>query len=347
MLCMLKYLEATKNMKFNNVREVNMLPLISVIVPVYNVEEFLPRCMNSLLRQTYRNLEIILVDDGSTDNCSSLCDEFAKQDKRIKVIHKTNGGLSDARNAGMKVMTGEYVSFIDSDDWINIHFYEVLMDVMKKEDCDIVQCEREILYEEKGEFGSDIADYNVETYEAKEALELLIEEKRFKQVVWNKLYKRENIRLEFAKGKTNEDEFWTYRIFGEADKIAYVNVPMYYYFQREGSIINSLYSLKRLHAIEALVERYQYMQDRYPALTDKAAFSVYCACLYAYQMSIKYLDKNDKRKACEYIKNVVKEFYPSKKILSETSVTMRVWAGCSKLSFDMTCRLRCLLNIGF
>lgn len=324
-----------------------MLPLISVIVPVYNVEGYLWRCVNSLLQQTYSNLEIILVDDGSTDNCPSLCDEFAKQDKRIKVIHKANGGLSDARNAGMKVMSGDYVSFIDSDDWVNIHFYEVLTDVMKKEDCDIVQCEREILHGEKGEFSSAVTEYNVETYDAQNALELLIDEEKFKQVVWNKLYKRENICLEFRKGMINEDEFWTYKVFGEAEKVAYIDAPMYYYFQREGSIINSKYSLKRLHVIEALVERYQYMREKYPMLTDKAAFSVYCACLYAYQMSIKYLDKEDKKKACEYIKGIVQQFYPSKKILSEKSVSMRVWAGCSKLSFDMTCRLRCLLNIGF
>lgn len=320
---------------------------ISVIVPIYNVEEYLPRCVKSLLKQTYRNLEIILVDDGSTDNCSSLCDEFEKQDRRIKVIHKANGGLSDARNAGMKVMTGEYVSFIDSDDWINIHFYEVLMDVINKENCDIVQCEREILHEDKGEFCSVIKEYHVDIYDAEKALKLLIEENKFKQVVWNKLYRRESITLEFKKGKTNEDEFWTYRVFGKANKIAYVNAPMYYYFQREGSIINSKYSLRRLHVIEAFVERHEYIKKNYPMLEKKSQFSVYCACLYAYQMSIKYLGKEDKKQACKYIKDIVKQFYPDKKILDEKSFMMRLWVGCSKISFDLTCRLRCLFNIGF
>ena len=324
-----------------------MLPLISVIVPVYNVEEYLSRCVNSLINQTYQNLEIILVDDGATDNCPRICDAFAEQDSRIKVIHKVNGGLSDARNAGMKIMSGEYVSFIDSDDWVNMHFYEVLMGVMQKEDCDIVQCEREILHKAKGEWNLEIPKQEAELYSAEEAVSLLIDECKFKQVVWNKLYKRKNICLEFRKGMTNEDEFWTYKVFGEADKIAYINAPMYYYFQREGSIINSSYSLKRLHGIEALMERYEYVKEKYPALEEKAVFSVYSECLYAYQMSLKRLEKAEKQQACKYILGVVKNFYPSNNMMVQQSIMMRIWVLCSKISFDITCRLRCLLNIGF
>lgn len=324
-----------------------MLPLISVIVPIYNVEEYLPRCVNSLVNQTYSNLEIILVDDGSPDGCPQMCDDFAKQDSRIKVIHKENGGLSDARNAGMKVMSGQYVSFVDSDDWVNVHFYEILMGVMQKNDCDIVQCEREILHEEKGEFGLAVTQYETDIYGAEEALNLLIDEQKFKQVVWNKLYRKESICLEFRKGKTNEDEFWTYRVFGKAKRIAYVTAPMYYYFQREGSIINSQYSLKRLHVIEALVERHEYVREYYPALVDQATFSVYCACLYAYQMSLRGLEKADKQKACSYILSVAKKFYPHKKILSKQSVMTRLWIACSKVSFGATCMLRNFLNIGF
>lgn len=324
-----------------------MLPLISVIVPIYNVDKYLSRCVNSLVQQTYNNLEIILVDDGSTDNCPELCDMWGKQDKRIKVIHKENGGLSDARNAGLKVITGDYVSFIDSDDWVNIHFYEVLMGVMEKEHCDIVQCESSILYSDNGEFCLDIADYSAEIYSGGQALELLIEESKFRQVVWNKLYTRESICLEFRKGKINEDEFWTYYVFGEAKRIAYINVPMYYYFQREGSIINSTYSMGRLHAIEALVERHEYIKNNYPLLENKSRFMVYCACLYAYQMALRYLKKKDKKQACQYIINIVKQYYPSKEILSDKSFMMRVWSICSKVSFDATCRIRCILNVGF
>ncbi len=114
---------------------------ISVIVPIYKVENYLHRCVDSIINQTYTNLEIILVDDGSPDNCPMICDKYVKKDSRIRVIHKKNGGLSDARNAGINIATGEYIGFVDSDDYISLHFYQRLMNVMKVSDSDIVECE--------------------------------------------------------------------------------------------------------------------------------------------------------------------------------------------------------------
>ena len=117
-----------------------MEELISVIVPIYKVEDYLDRCIQSLVNQTYKNLEIILVDDGSPDDCPRICDEWEKRDQRIKVIHKENGGLSDARNAGMKVMVGAYVSYIDSDDWIAQDMYQKMINAIKKNNADICEC---------------------------------------------------------------------------------------------------------------------------------------------------------------------------------------------------------------
>ena len=114
-----------------------MNPLISVIVPIYNVEKYLARCVDSIVNQTYKNLEIILVDDGSPDRCPQMCDDYAEKDSRIKVVHKKNGGLSDARNAGMAVATGEYISFIDSDDWIETSMFELLLNNIFQYDCEI------------------------------------------------------------------------------------------------------------------------------------------------------------------------------------------------------------------
>lgn len=125
-----------------------MNPLISVIVPIYNVEKYLARCVDSIVNQTYKNLEIILVDDGSPDRCPKMCDDYAEKDSRIKVVHKKNGGLSDARNAGMAVATGEYISFIDSDDYVSDDFFECLLDVMNKENSDIAECSVVKLYED-------------------------------------------------------------------------------------------------------------------------------------------------------------------------------------------------------
>ena len=118
----------------------NQTPLISVIVPIYHVEQYLTRCVESLVNQTYSNFEIILVDDGSPDNCPKMCDDWAKKNSRIKVIHKENGGLSDARNAGMQIANGDVISFIDSDDWIDPKFFEVMLNVMQDDESDIVSC---------------------------------------------------------------------------------------------------------------------------------------------------------------------------------------------------------------
>ena len=159
-----------------------MYSLLSVIVPIYNVEDYLNRCVDSIINQTYKNLEIILVDDGSPDNCPQMCDDYAKKDSRIRVVHKENGGLSDARNAGMKVATGEYVSFIDSDDYISLDFYETLFQTMVDNDSDIVECSVVKFYEnEKFDEYSD--DLKVTNYETVDALDGLIIENPFKQHV--------------------------------------------------------------------------------------------------------------------------------------------------------------------
>ena len=163
------------------------MPLISVIVPIYNVEKYLDRCVDSIINQTYKNLEIILVDDGSPDNCPQMCDDYAKKDSRIKVVHKENGGLSDARNVGMEVATGEYVSFIDSDDYISLDFYETLLETIVDNDSDIVECGVVKFYEDNS-FDKYSDDLKVTNYDTVDGLEGLINENPFKQHVWNKLY---------------------------------------------------------------------------------------------------------------------------------------------------------------
>ena len=151
------------------------MPLISVIVPIYNVEKYLDRCVDSIINQTYKNLEIILVDDGSPDNCPQMCDDYAKKDSRIKVVHKENGGLSDARNVGMEVATGEYVSFIDSDDYISLDFYETLLETIVDNDSDIVECGVVKFYEDNS-FDKYSDDLKVTNYDTVDGLEGLINE---------------------------------------------------------------------------------------------------------------------------------------------------------------------------
>jgi glycosyltransferase involved in cell wall biosynthesis len=243
--------------------------LISVIVPVYNVEKYLEKCVNSIINQTYNNLEIILVDDGSKDNSGKLCDEFSKKDFRIKVIHKENGGLSDARNAGLEVASGEYISFIDSDDFIDLDFYEYLYLLQKENNADIAECNFIKVYEEKidtFEFPRKKEEAILKT-DGVGALFLFMSDddeiSTNSVVVWNKLYKKklfDNIR--FPVGKTHEDQFTTYKILAEAKSFVTSNQIKYGYFQRTNSIVNKKFNKKRFDTFEAFdkfLEYYDFM----------------------------------------------------------------------------------------
>ena len=169
------------------------MDLISVIVPIYNVQQYIERCIVSLKHQTYSNIEIILVDDGSTDDCPQICDAFAKTDSRIKVIHKVNGGLSDARNTGLLEAKGKMIAFVDSDDWVSPYFIEAMYDIMQCQFADIVECD--VIRSDGSPIVSDFSDnLEVTGYNTLEALKLLISDTVFHQHVWNKLYKRNVIR---------------------------------------------------------------------------------------------------------------------------------------------------------
>ena len=162
--------------------------LISVIVPVYKVEKYLNRCVNSIINQIYKNLEIILIDDGSPDKCPYICDEWSKRDSRIKVLHKQNGGLSDARNAGLKIATGEFIGFVDSDDWIAPEMYERLLTAIIKDQSDIAECNVKMVWKNNLQSKMLLQQNNCVLKRDEAQLELLNESK-LKQPVWNKLYK--------------------------------------------------------------------------------------------------------------------------------------------------------------
>lgn len=239
-----------------------MEPKISVIVPVYKVEKYLEKCVKSLVNQSYKNLEIILVDDGSPDNCPALCDSYAKQDNRIKVIHQENMGLSAARNAGIDIASGEYIGFVDSDDYIHKNMYEVLMKTCLDNHCDIAVCSLK-KFEKEIEADEVITEPGLELYEKEKKFEAYFKLHGTEMIVaWNKLYKKElfhNVR--YPKGKIHEDEFTTYILIGAAERVAFVNFPFYYYFQRAESIMGQGFSLKSLDRLEAFKLRQQYFKS--------------------------------------------------------------------------------------
>ena len=285
------------------------MELISVIVPVYKVEEYLDQCVKSIVGQTYHNLEIILVDDGSPDECPRKCDEWTKQDKRIRVIHKKNGGLSDARNAGLRMASGTYVSFIDSDDWISPDFYENLYCSIIKNNAQIAASG--IIWAYKDHLQSDKFIYNKQVFSSEEALSTLIQGRGFYAVAWNKLYRKTLFEgIEFPVGKLHEDEFVTYRLVGKATKLVLCQKVIYYYRQREGSIMQE-WSIKHLDALDAFFQRNAYLAKYYPKLYVGDKVNLLMACVGFFRESSKLsnsqIEKNEIREKSKNIKFTIKE----------------------------------------
>lgn len=225
--------------------------MISVIIPVYGVEKYLDKCVESVINQTYPEFEIILVDDGSPDNCPSMCDNWARRDDRIKVIHKKNGGLSSARNAGLDIADGEYVFFLDSDDYISEDCLERLFRAVLSDKSDVAVCDS-VKVSESGEQLKPSAVSDSRCISREELFSCVGKRGDWLYIVsWGKLFKAElfeNIR--FPEGKLNEDEFVFYRVFDKCRSVSFCKDAVYSYVQREGSIM-SAYTPKRLDAVEA------------------------------------------------------------------------------------------------
>lgn len=245
---------------------------ISVIIPVYNVEKYLNQCIDSVLGQTYRDLEIILVNDGSTDRSPEICEAYKNKDSRIKLIHKENGGLSDARNAGLQIATGDLVSFVDSDDFISINFYSKLTKLLIDTDSDITEC-CFIKFKTIADLESQVKETDetkVEIFEANEGLKGYLSES-LNVVVWNKIYKKELLKdVLFPVNKLHEDVYWTYKIIAKAKRIAKIPDEMYYYRQHQESIMGEHYSLKRLEALQGLEEMLIFFNENFPDLQNQA-----------------------------------------------------------------------------
>ena len=315
---------------------------ISVIVPVYRVEPYLNRCVQSIVDQTYRNLEIILVDDGSPDNCPAICDAWAARDSRIKVIHKENGGLSDARNAGMTAAAGEYIGFVDSDDWIEADMYRLLYENMVEHDSDISACGVEMVWD-NGTPSQILTKAGSCVMDVQEAMRSLIQETWLKQPVWYKLYKRKLIQeIPFPVRKYHEDVFWSYQAVGNARKVSVFDRLCYHYMQRDGSIMGEEYSVKRLDALEAKLLRFQYIEKKYPCLISDAKCDLSFSCIWSEQKVLKCLHGSEKRQAQRKINQVWNELRDTR----PRTLKERIWLTLARISLRGTAWLRNLLRIG-
>lgn len=240
------------------------MPQISVIVPVYKVEQYLPRCVDSILNQTFRDFELILVDDGSPDRCGAMCDEYAAGDTRIYVIHRENGGLSAARNTGIEWMLqnsdSEYLTFIDSDDWIHPQFLEVLISAVRSSGADTAMVGREYTPEYRSEFRM-LYPAPVPQLWAPE--ELFLSREWDFNYAWGKLYSRESFRiLRYPEGKVFEDVFTTYQVLFSKEQIALVEEPLYFYFQNAAGISHSLWKPSELVVLEGMRQQMAFYQEK-------------------------------------------------------------------------------------
>ena len=318
---------------------------ISIIVPIYKVEAYLDGCVQSLVGQTYQNLEIILVDDGSPDSCPAMCDVWAEKDSRIRVIHKENGGLSDARNAGLAVATGDLISFIDSDDSIAPEFIRTLYDALVSTGADVAECGVDYV-DESGKILRTRNAAGTSEMGRVEALRRLVQEDGVYQTVWNKLYRRDVIDgILFEKGKYHEDEFWTYQVFDRIQKLAMVKPSMYNYLQRGSSIIGVGYNIRRLDGLEARFLRMEHLQ-KYEELAALTRQNLILDCMWHYQSAGRVLTGAEREQALAYIRETMKKC-PGIPLSALTGkLTHRVWYFMFRVMPDLTVFVRNKIGIG-
>ena len=281
-----------------------MDPIISIIVPIYNVDKYLSRCIDSILNQTFKKFELILVNDGSTDNSGVVCEEYANKDNRIKVIHKSNGGVSSARNSGLHAAKGEYIGFVDPDDYIDESMYGKLYGLCIENDSDIAICKfsREI----NGKIQASDETGKVLKFNNIEAMNELFKGNLYRFSLCNKLFNKKCFNnISFPEGRIHEDLSTTYRLFANSKNSTYINYCGYIYVKRENSILTSKFNEKRLQAFIGWDEIIEFMDKNYKKLMNQiiATFTYWCMDNISY--ILKQVDDVDKKK--KYL-NTIREY---------------------------------------
>ena len=293
----------------------NKMPKLSIIVPVYKVEQYIHKCVDSILKQTFEDFELILVDDGSPDNCGKICDEYARKDERVRVIHKENGGVSSARNKGILEAKGEYISFIDPDDWIELKMYEEIFDFINANDVDVLCFE---VFEVKGSKCSAYYRFNEDkVMEGQNAL-LKILTDVIDNSPCNKVYRKstwENVL--FPNSRRFEDVATIYKTFYQSKKIGYLKKAYYYYLKREGSAIAlSFDAQRRFENFLGYKERYEFAQEHCKDAIEKCkmfAVKTALAAITAESAGSGSMKPDDKKLLMNFINNVGEVKYLSGK----------------------------------
>lgn len=279
---------------------------ISVIIPVYNVEKYIRRCLDSVVNQTYSNLDIILVNDGTPDNSGEILEEYAKKDDRIRVFHNDNMGLSGARNFGIEKIKGEYIAFIDSDDFIELTYFEKLYKTLKENDADISVCGFKLYFENKTKNtkNKNILPYKTRILEKEEAIKNIFSYSSKAiafTVAWASLAKKELFDgIRYPLNQILEDVSTTYKLYLKASKIAYYNEPLYYYVQRNGSILNSPFTLKKISMINMYDEKLR-------ILSEKNLPEIHNLTLYRYYLMLNFVKLQVKKNKIDYDINIIND----------------------------------------
>ena len=319
---------------------------ISIIIPVYNVERYLDRCIQSVVQQTHRKTEIILVNDGSSDRSPDICRDWQNRDPRIKVIHQSNQGLSAARNTGLREATGSFIGFVDADDWIAPELYERLITAIYNDKSDISACSVIMIWEGSAEQKRLTVKKNC-LLNRDEAQLALLKETDLKQPVWYKLYRRKTIgSILFEVGKYHEDVFWSYLVVGNAASVSLIDYEGYYYFQRHDSIMGESYSIKRLDVMEAYCKRYEYIRLAFPEYENEAKLSIVLNCIYHGQMALKYLKGDERKAAFRKLSAVRNQYRLHREDYSALKFSHRLWVSISRFSLKLVCYIKNILQVG-
>lgn len=317
-------------------------PKLSVIIPVYNSELYLDTCIDSVVNQTYRNLEIILINDGSTDKSGLICDKWKIKDSRIRVIHSVNSGAGAARNLGIDASNGELISFIDSDDCLSLRMYETLIDQMDKM-TDISECE----YIRFSDGTIPKFEHNfiptIQHNTASEAMLLHVKGNVYQQIIWNKVFRRSVIdTIRFPVDKIIDDEFFTYLVISNANNLVHTSEILYGYRDTPFSVMGRITPKQRLESVEALRLNLGLIKEKFPEIYNDSLIIFWGALIFYGQICL--LNESETTGEQNLITDIIKE-HPLEEAKFISLIRSYPWVGLAKMNFWMACRVRNLLNL--
>lgn len=317
---------------------------ISVIIPVHNTEKYLNKCVSSVVHQKYSNLEIILVENGSNDNSLQICNQWAQKDQRIQVFHEEITGAGHARNIGMQKAAGDYIGFIDSDDYISEDMYAWLVSIIGN--YDMAECSFVNISQDDYAFEAPDKSENVKVFNTEQALKEHLTDHYFKQLIWNKLYKKGILSgVVFPENSAIDDEFFTYRAIGNARTLVRSDARLYAYRNQTSSIMHSLNTVKRMKGVEAKLERHRYIKKNFPDLCALSAFQTAMFCVYEGQLEMRQGNHSELQDVMKTLAGTMKSVENDIQ-WSELTSKEKMWLYMAYKSLQQTCKIRNTFKIG-